>query len=212
MTENNYPSENESFSPPKEESASAETSEQETEKFVLSEEKPVQPQTVYQTSPQTPPRYQAAGTPVYRQMPRTAENSRVYYQPVAPPSGAEVETRRSRSMPGVIGAGFASSLLSLFLIPFFHDFFPIFLNAYADPITYDREAYLMYFVLVMIYGGMSAMLALLGLIFAPLGINKARRYDLDGRALGTASILISVVSLLLLIVSIVSSLLINNML
>jgi hypothetical protein len=56
------------------------------------------------------------------------------------------------------------------------------------------------------------MLALLGLIFAPLGINKARRYDLDGRALGTASILISVVSLLLLIVSIVSSLLINNML
>ena len=115
-------------------------------------------------------------------------------------------------MPGVIGAGFASSLLSLFLIPFFHDFIPIFLNAYADPITYDREADLMYFVLGMSYGCMSAMLARLVLIFAPLGINKARRYDLDGRARGTASILISVVSLLLLIVSIVSSLLINNML
>lgn len=171
------------------------------------------------TNPQAPHRYQTVDTQVYRQPPGR-ENSRVYYQhpTIQQPasnyaqSAVRQDDRKPGRIPGVIGFGFASSLLSLFLIPLFRELFPNFLNAYSDPITYDREAYLMYFVMILVYGGVSAMLAVFGLIFAPLGMSRAKRHHLDGQALGTATILISVVSLILLLVSIVSTLLIHNML
>ena len=191
------------------------------ERVFESEEIPVQnmerqgTRTVFQTNPQPPLRYQSTGNNVYRQTSRGQDTARVYYQaPVVSsqgnPAGGATERTGSRKTPGAIGFAFASSLLSLFLIPMFREFMPYFLNAYADPLTYDREAYLLYFLLVLIYGGASAMLAVFGLIFAPVGMNKAKRYDLEGYALGSATILISVVSLLLLTLSIACSLVINN--
>ncbi|MDD2427160.1 MAG: hypothetical protein PHR78_02970 [Eubacteriales bacterium] len=225
MNEQNYPTPAEEKSNvenmedllPSEDSKITDTkTEADTDRFVIPEEKATETKTVFQTNPQAPPRYQSTASNMYRQPPRGQDNNRVYYQQQVTPAYEnqnETEIRtRSRSMPGTIGFGFAASLLSLFLIPFFHDFFPIFLNAYSDPITYDRETYLMYFVLVLIYGGVSAMLAVFGLIFAPLGMNRSKRFDLEGRALGSATILISIVSLILLVVSIVSSLLIHEML
>lgn len=165
------------------------------------------------TGTQAPHRYQTVGTQVYRQAPGR-ENSRVYYQQpvIQSQTASQQDDKRPGSMPGVIGFGFASSLMSLFLIPFFRELFPIFLKSYADPINYDRQTYLMYFVMILIYGGISAMLAVFGLIFAPVGMNKAKRNNLEGRALGTATILISAVSLILLLASTVSLLLIHNML
>ncbi|NLV98610.1 MAG: hypothetical protein GX034_02320 [Clostridiaceae bacterium] len=168
-----------------------------------------------QVIPQSPLRYQSTGNNVYRQPPRGQDNTRVFYQtPVIPPSGAPADQpaiqAASRKTPGAVGFAFAASLLSLFLIPMFRELLPYFLNAYVDPITFDRESYLLYFLLVMIYGGASAMLAVLGLIFAPVGMNRAKRYGLEGYALGSATILISIVSLILLVVSIIYSLAIYN--
>ena len=165
--------------------------------------------------PQPPLRYQSTGNTVYRQASRGQETARMYYQaPVVAsqsnPAGGTAERTASGKTPGAIGFAFGSSLLSLFSIPMFCEFMPCFLSANADSLTYDRETYLLYFLLVLIYGGASAMLAVFGLIFAPVGMNRAKRYDLEGYALGSATILISIVSLLLLTVSIACALVINN--
>ncbi|NLC89504.1 MAG: hypothetical protein GX681_05515 [Clostridiaceae bacterium] len=172
---------------------------------------------VFQTNPQSPLRYQNSGSNMYHQPPRGQDNTRAYYQTaVIPPYDAQADVAAaqsvSRKTPGAIGFAFAASLLSLFMLPMFREILPHFLNAYVDPITYDRESYLLYFLLVLIYGGISAMLAVLGLIFAPVGINRAKRYNLEGSALGSATILISIVSLILLIASIACSLVIFNIL
>lgn len=136
-------------------------------------------------------------TYVYKEPDRDAAEKHVqtvtyYTQPV--PAAEPPKKKVRQGVPGSTAFGFTSSLLSLFLVPFFKE-------AFTNYLTYAGNSQLAlytHYYSTMALGIAGAVFALLGLICSPIGMRRSKVDDRDGRGLGVAGMLIAVVAIILL--------------
>ncbi len=128
--------------------------------------------------PSTPP-YRVVAAPARPEIPL----------PVEPEKPAKVK----RGVPGVTALGFLFALLSLF-------FTPLFKEAFSNYLFYDgfQTAVLtFYYYGTWIFGGITGLFALLGLILSTIGGSISKRKEREGRGLAVAGTMIALVALLL---------------
>ncbi|HZK29162.1 MAG TPA: hypothetical protein VFD19_02975 [Clostridia bacterium] len=142
---------------------------------------------------QNDPAFAEPGTPVQVYPGMEPHAAAPAYQPPAP-FVLEKPKKIFKGIPGITGFGFTSALLSLFFLSFYKE-------AFSNYLLYEGAQEIVlryYYYATLVWGGMSALFALFGLILTPFGSRLSKRRGTEGRALGVAGVLISLVAIILM--------------
>ena len=151
--------------------------------------------------------YASSGTPVQSYSAGGPQTTMPAHQPPATYI-FEKPKKIYKGIPGITGFGFTSALLSLFLLFFYKE-------AFGSYLLYEGSKEVLlhyYYYATLVFGSASALFALFGLILTPMGIHLSKRRETEGRALGVAGVLISLVSIILIAAVTVSHILLYGQL